>query len=437
MPRMKKVEAGGNRGLSSLIATLQSSVNPDDVIVSTASQLYRELKWIPFIDPMSGLPCITLSWMLGCKGFPTGRISQLRASYSAGKSSFLYYMYACALYGQTDDDVKAWVGHIETEGAPNPPDYIKYFGLNPDSFAYISANSLGAVFSVLDSFVCSVRGGFGGSIGDTGRQRKTTFTDPHDAINKYPIILGVDSFSALGDKKEASQDVLDISNAGAMAYVSRELRRYLRDRQQRFARTDTTLFVTSLETAKVATGPMAYGGPQKSALGQEALAGAMSFGLDVSDRKWMEAGEEKGSIQSLKTFKNKFAPRYRTVELFREKLGGYSIVDTDVNFLLAHPESPFAPGKVLNPNGGRTLYRDAGGIHCPLLRQQAYKSKEEFIQEIYANQDLFMTILEGLRIRGYGFDFETNFSFDPDADDQNDNADPGQPEQAESVPLQK
>lgn len=417
MPRLKKQESGGNKGLSALITALQNSVNKDEVIVSTASKLYNELKWIPFLDPISGAPCLTLAWLLGCKGFPTGKITQLRASFSAGKSSFLYYLYACALRGCTDDDVKAWIGHIETEGAPNPPDYIQYFGLNPDSFAYISANSLGSVLSTLDQFICQVRGGFGGSIGDTGRVRKTVFTDPLDPTNKYPIILGVDSFSALGDKKEASQDVHDADKSGTMAYISRELRRYLRDRQQRFARTESTLFVTSLETAKIATGPAAYGGPQKSALGQEALAGAMSFGLDVSDRKWMSNGEELGSIQSLKTFKNKFAPRYRSIELFREKLGGYNIPETDVNFLVSHPESPFAPGHALNPNGERALYRDAGGIHCPMLRPQAYKSKEEFLNEIIGNKDLLMTMLEGMRIRGYGFDFETKFMPEPEQED--------------------
>lgn len=431
MPRLKKQESGsGNKGFSAFIAALQNSVNPEEVIVSTASKLYSDITWIPLLDPKTGLPCLALSFLIGCKGFPTGRISQLRAIYSSGKSSFLYYLYSCALRGRTDDSVGAWIGHIETEGAPNPPDYIRYFGLHPDAFAYISANSLGSVFSTLDRFVCQVRGGFGGSIGDTGRVRKTTFTDPFDPTNKYPIILGVDSFSALGDKKEASQDVLDISNSGAMAYVSRELRRYLRDRQQRFARTNTTLFVTSLETAKVATGPVAYGGPQKSSLGQEALAGAMSFGIDMTDRKWMDSGEELGSIQSLKTFKNKFAPRWRTVELFREKLGGYSIVDTDVNFLLTHPASPFAPGNALNPDGGRAMYRDAGGIHCPALRPNAYKSKEEFIQDLNDNKDMLMTALEGMRIRGYGFDFETNFDIPDESDDgeQEEEAEATQPE---------
>ena len=89
----------------------------------------------------------------------------------------------------------------------------------------MSANSLGAVFTTLDSFVCGVRGGFGGSIGDTGRVRKTVYTDPLDPTNRYPIILGVDSFSALGDQKGADQDILDISSASALAYVARELRR--------------------------------------------------------------------------------------------------------------------------------------------------------------------------------------------------------------------
>lgn len=416
MPRGKKKEETG--GLASLMKTLQASVNSDDVIVSTASKMYDEQTWIPFIDPMTGYPCLTLSYLVGCKGVPVGRIAQLRASFSAGKSSFLYYIYACATRGHTEDDQKAWIGHIETEGAPNPPDYISRFGLDPNAFLYMSANSLGAVFSTLDSFVCGVRGGFGGSIGDTGRMKKTSFVNPLDPTNKYPIILGVDSFSALGDKKEASQDVLDISNAGAMAYISRELRRYLRDRQQRFARCNATLFVTSLETAKVATGPMHYGGPQKSALGQEALAGAMSFGFDVSDRPWKDAGVALGSIQSLKTFKNKFAPRYRNAEMFRKDLGGYDLVETDVNFLLTHPGSPFASGNVCNKEGGRALYRDAGGIHCPMLSEKAYRSKEDFLHAIYDNEDFLMTILEGMRVRGYGFDFETkDFSIQAEKQD--------------------
>ena len=390
------------------MSIVQSSVNADDVLVSTASKMYKEQTWIPFVDPFTGMPCLTLCYLVGAKGIPAGRIAQLRASFSAGKSSFLYYMYGCAKRGAAEGDEKAWVGHIETEGAPNPPDYIGRFGLDPEAFLYMSANSLGAVFTTLDSFVCGVRGGFGGSIGDTGRVRKTVYTDPLDPTNKYPIILGVDSFSALGDKKEANQDILDISNSSALAYVSRELRRYLRDRQQRFARTNTTLFVTSLETAKVATGPIArFGGPQKSALGQEALAGAMSFGFDVSDRPWKDAGVNLGSIQSLKSFKNKFAPRYRSIELYRKDLGGYDILETDFQFLLGHGESPFAPGKAFNKDGGRALWRDVGGIHCPMLNEKAFKSKEEFLHAIYDNEDILMTMLEELRIRGYGFDFET------------------------------
>lgn len=420
MPKATKKSAG-HGGLESLMSVVQSSVNADDVIVSTATKMYADQKWIPVIDPFTGAPCITLSYLIGALGIPVGRIAQLRASFSAGKSSFLYYIYSCATRGRTEDDQKAWIGHIETEGAPNPPDYIGRFGLDPNAFLYMSANSLGAVFSTLDSFVCGVRGGFGGSIGDTGRVRKTVYTDPLDPTNKYPIILGVDSFSALGDKKEASQDILNIDNAGAMAYLSRELRRYLRDRQQRFARANATLFVTSLETAKVATGPMArFSCPQKSAIGQEALAGAMSFGFDVSDRPWKDAGVTLGSVQSLRTFKNKFAPRYRSVDLFRKDLGGYDILETDYNFLMAHAESPFAPGKFLNKEGGKVLWRDVGGIHCPMLNEKAYKTKQDFLNAIYGNEDFLMSMLEGMRIRGYGFDFETKIISTQEALDAED-----------------
>lgn len=409
MPKVKKPEADVRGGLAALMDMVRSSVDSNEVIVSTAVEMYRNQKWIPMIDPYSGRPCIALEWMLGSRGIPVGRLAQLRASFSAGKSSFLYYVYACATYGRSEEDVKAWIGHIETEGAPNPPDYIARFGVDPEAFLCMTANSLGSVFTTLDSFLCSVRGGFGGSIGDTGRVRKTVYTNPLDKENRFPIILGVDSFSALGDQKEASQDVLDINKSQAMAYISRELRRYLRERQQRYSRADATLFVTSLETAKVAQGPAKFAGPQKSALAQEALGGAISLGIDVSDRKWNDSGTTKGSVQSMKTFKNKFAPRYRPVDLFRKDLGGYDIVETDVNFFLTHPASPFAAGGVFNKEGGRVIWRDVGGIHCPMLRDKGYKDKSEFLEDIYGNEDILLTIMDSLRIRGYNLDFETKF----------------------------
>lgn len=415
---------------------LTDSIGNKDVTISTAADVYKGQKYIDFIDPSSGMPVLCLEWVLGARGFPVGRITQLRASFSAGKSSFLYYIYACATRGRTDDDPKAWVGHIETEGAPNPPDYIAAFGLDPNAFLYMSANSLDTVFITLDGFICGTRGGFGGSVGDTGRPKKTAYVNPIDPCNKYPIVLGVDSFSALGEKKEADVDVLDISNSQSLAYLSRSLRRYLRDRQQRFARTDTTLFVTSLETSKVMTGPSKFMGPQKSAIGQEALGGAMSFGLDVSDRPWKEDGVSKGSIQSLKTFKNKFAPRYRTVELYRKDLGGYDMAASDVNFLISHPASPFADGRALNPKGGKALYRTSAGLQCPALSDKAFKSDAEFVASLYGNEELLGVIRESMRIRGFGFDFETKYSVAEAYNQMSDTADPTS-EEAENGALEE
>lgn len=162
MPKVKKPEADVRGGLAALMDMVRSSVDSNEVIVSTAVEMYRNQKWIPMIDPYSGRPCIALEWMLGSRGIPVGRLAQLRASFSAGKSSFLYYVYACATYGRSEEDVKAWIGHIETEGAPNPPDYIARFGVDPEAFLCMTANSLGSVFTTLDSFLCSVRGGIRG-----------------------------------------------------------------------------------------------------------------------------------------------------------------------------------------------------------------------------------------------------------------------------------
>lgn len=412
---MKKAkESPISSGLSRLISGLDEQFRTGDdkkPVVTTVGEMYRNQRYIDLIDTKNGRPAFALQWMLGARGFPAGRITQLRAKYSSGKSSFLYHIYACALYGQKADDQKAWVAHIETEGAPNPPDYIARFGLDPDAFMFLPVKSMDDCFRKIDTFLVTLRGGFGGSVSeDTGRQRKTVFTNPIDPENKYPAVLGVDSFSNLGDEDEVNNDVIDISKSERVGGSSKAVRRFMRERTQRYYDADMTLFVTSAETASIATGPAArFAGNQKTARNQEALGIALTFGIDTKDRKWFEDGKNLGSVQTLFMFKNKLSPRYREVELFRNSLGGYDMARTDLNFFMKHPASPFAPGNFLNPKGEKALYNAAGTIHCPLLSEKGFKSADEFMAALAANTDLVDAIREGLRIRGLGFDFDTKY----------------------------
>ena len=87
--------------------------------LTTIAAYWENMKWIDMYDPITGRPCLAMEWMLGARGFPEGKVTQVRGSFSDAKSTLLYYIYGCAMRGSTPDDRKAWVMHIETEGAPN------------------------------------------------------------------------------------------------------------------------------------------------------------------------------------------------------------------------------------------------------------------------------------------------------------------------------
>ena len=76
-----------------------------------------------------------------------------------------------------------------------------------------------------------------------------------------------------------------------------------------------------------------------------------------------------------------------------------------MEFLLKHPESPFTKEE---------LYRHSQGITCKPLSNKSFKTDEEFLRALYENTDTLHVIREGLRIRGFGFDFEAKYTPSPE-----------------------
>jgi len=382
--------------------------------VTTAGGASRDWMYIDFLDPRTGNTCLALEWLFGSRGLLAGRILQLRAKYSKGKSSFMYFMYSAAQRG-----LKAFCQHIETEGAMAPPDFIASFGCDPEELLVAENSSLEECFDGIDRLVAEVRGGFGGQKGATGKWNKTKFTDPMDAAMEHPIVIGVDSFSALGLEDTVNEDIADMSGTPALALHSRKIRDYLRRRQQRFKQTRTLVMIASHETAAIKTGPAAFGGggSQKSSLAQEAIGIHATYVLDVSASPWKnkDTGEQIGDIVTLSTNKNKISPKNRTVRLYLRWNHGFDIATTDTEFLLSHQASPLA----------KLTRRHSKGISCQPLGEESFKSGAEFVAAVHANKELVSALRETLRIRGYGFDFETKYSIDGYGDEL-DGA-PGEP----------
>ena len=382
----------------------------EDSKIKSVLALEGNWKYIDFKDPFTGLPSIAQEYMLGARGFKTGTVNQLRALWSKGKSSYCYLQYAAGF-----QDQEAICFHLETEGAGMPPDRVASFGIPPDAIATANVYSFEDCVSTVDDFICRIRGGFGGTKGDTGRMSKTKYTDPFDAEMKYPIMIGIDSVSQLGKEAEQIEDIMDISKSSSIAEMAKSVRKWLRGRAGRFKETQCCVFLTSHETQKIETGFnarfAAAQGPQKTSMAGDAFGMADSVGIDFASAKWRDARTkaELGSEIKLHVFKNKLGWDGRRISLFLEKDGGWDLVHSDVDFLVDNPMSPFKATSGIFDSEEDSIRRTPQGIRCPLLSDKCYRDEAEFISDFYANKDLVDHIRDGMRIRGYGLPHETKY----------------------------
>jgi hypothetical protein len=390
--------------------------------IETSADMMHNIRYLDFCDPKTGLPTLSQEWFIGARGYIAGRVVQLRATYSKGKSSYMYLQ-----YGSAQKKSNAFCFHIETEGAPMPPDRVKAIGANPNELLQTESNSLDDALSRVDTLVCEIRGGFGGSAGELGRNIKTKFTEPVDADCECPILIGIDSLSALASEKEADQDIIDIGKVCGIGNTARAMRTFFKSRVQRFRTTQTALFLSTQETVKIETGVAAFSGPKKTSVAAEAIGIYSTFGIDFGNAtRWYDKskGIELGDILHLTTFKNKWSPRYRNLDLYLTQNNGFDLIHTDADFLLNSPCSPFKSKQyaILKADGEPyECYKHAHGITCTALRdktQPSFSNEEEFVRALYDNEDLLMTIREKMRIRGFGHDWEKNYEGPEDMSEQ-------------------
>lgn len=392
--------------VSRLIAQMKEANG--DSSITTVSAAMNSWRYLDFLNPQAKLPCLTLEWLFGARGLLAGRIMQLRATFSKGKSSFMYLQYAAAQALSA-----GFCLHIETEGAGSPADYVASFGCNPHELMMQEIESLEECMAKVDEIICRIRGGFDGTISAEGRELKTKFTDPIDPGKASPILIGIDSLSSLGTEAGVGLDIADATKTGQISFHTNKLREYFRNRVGRFRDTQALLMITSHETAKIETGfKKSFGGPQKTSLAQEAIGIHGTYGIDLDLKAWNDENRGRiGDIVSIKTFKNKISPRGRGIELFLAWNQGFDLIKTDANFLLNHPASPFTKEQ---------LYRHGRGITCKPLGEKPYPNEEELIRALYDNKDLLASIRETMRIRGFGFDFERRYQDLPDAEEPDD-----------------
>ena len=405
MPPRKKLETGPLKGS---VADVMRRLGQDHGISSTTAEEYSKTwRFLDFRDPKTGLPSIAHEYVIGASGFRAGTVNQLRGLAGTGKSSICMLEYASAVANGG-----AYCAHIETEGGGMSNARTAEFGIDPRVLVIPDdIRSFEAVVEFVDTFRCIIRGGLGGSTNELGRRSATKFKteDAADPERTKPILIGIDSLSNLGKEDDADQDVTNASKARQPGWFPRQLKAWLRDKSKYYERDLLTLFLTSQETVKIATGMPSYGPPEKTSVAGDAIKFFDSEALDLSVKDWKDrAGLKVGREIMLKNFKSKLSGAAgRRVSFFLTDEDGFDMIHSDAEFLLGK-DSPFADGRGIF-NGTRLCYRHAGGITCRPLGEGSFRTEEEFVRAFYDNRDVLDTARDGLRIWGYGLPHETRY----------------------------
>jgi len=364
-----------------------------------------QIRWIDFLDPKTGMPCLPLEYLWGCRGIVPGRMLKIEAEEGIGKSAYVTLCYGIGQRAQAN------CLHLEAENAIAPRDFIASFGCNPDQVLNVEleTKSIEACFNEIDY-----------------RTEKIRELDPTS-----PIMVGVDSVSAFGAgdaATDAAQDISAAGGGGGLGLHARFLSRWIRDRWTAVARRDAFVMVIAQVREKINTGmPQHGGGPQKTTIAARPLNFTSSFRLDLSSGKLRDKdGNDYGEIVHLKTIKNKLSRKGKKVDIPLVWDHGFDMAYALVELLVTLTKKE--PLKLVD---GRALKVERVGpwIKAPLVSEKNISTSNNamFAEKFYSNTDLLMAVRETLAIRGFGFKFETDLELGkhvmsplPDRDEDDD-----------------
>jgi RecA/RadA recombinase len=342
-------------------------------------------RYVDFIDLGKDRPCLPLEWLHGTRGFLCGRVVKYDSNEQAGKSSIILMN-----VGMAQRTTGVWSSLWETEKTVPPPDYIYSLGCDPKYLLIAKPDTVDACVNEMVDFVKTVRLGI-------------------DPDKNHPIIVGVDSVSGLG-ADDLETDEKDKKSKAGLGFHAREFSKFFREKFKLFDRDDVILFATAQVKASIETGSlpgMGGGGKKTASLADKPFAYHASWRIKLYHTRLKDSdGRDLGEMITMYTEKNKLGPKGRSVKvLLRNKTDvpdGQPVWDfTQANIdLLFGPNCPFEPDE----------YKSAGGWYShTALNDGKSMHKEDFVNKFYENEELLMRCREKLRIRGFGFKFETDY----------------------------
>lgn len=397
-----------NDQLSGMEAICAKMSEKFGVQAETLEQASKSISYLTFMDPHTGLPSIAHEYLIGAAGFRNGTVVQLRGLGGTGKSALCMLEYASANRAFP----RAFCAHIETEGALMTAGRGGSFAIHPKNVAVSKGlNSFEKCAEFVDTFRCVIRGGDPkGTVNDLGRKSATKFKveDAEDPECKYPILIGIDSLSALGKDDNVHTDISDMSKTQQISWLTVKIREWGRQRASIWQQQNVTLFLTTHETQAFDIGKKSYTGPKKSSVAGEAIKMFDTTGIDFTANDWKGPdGTVVGKIIGLKTFKNRMVREGRRIGMYLSDAHGFDMIHTDATFLM----SEFGPFKTKGFGYVNSeCKRDAWGIYCPaVLGEKKTKSEEEFVRAFYEKTDLLMDVRNQYRVCGYGLPHESMY----------------------------
>ena len=346
-----------------------------------------EWSYIDFCDPKTGMPCLPMEYLMGMRGFLVGRVLKWEADEGVGKSSLSLLAFGM---GQRRHD--AWCLQLETEDAEMPENRIAELSCDPSKTWRNPTTELVQCFEEMNTFTKAIR---------------TTY----DAAKARPIMLVVDSISNLAeneldDEKEANAgktllDTVDF-NKNQPGKHARFLSTWFRNGGTAMLKErKAMLMLVGQLKQTIPMGAMQYAPPEKRTLGGSAINFHSSFRVLVQASKLLENERQVGDTVTMYTEKNKVAPRRRRISFDLYTIGGWDLSTGLVGCLKSAYD---AHGQPLFQ-----LKADGGWYEFPLLSDKKMRGRD-MAEKLYANADLLMKIREDMRIYGYGFAFEKDYS---------------------------
>jgi RecA/RadA recombinase len=385
------------KGLNELLKAANKSAKNRACIGSTVGSNWR---YVDFDDESRNRPSLPLEYLYGARGFITGRIVKLDAGKATGKSSSMFMA-----YGMAQMTGGCWAIHYETEDTPPPADFMAHLGCDPEEVFIEHPEEL---TSFLDSVEDKVK----------------TIRESIDKDNKHPILLGLDSVSGIGvdenkvEKKGGKKK--DSNNSGQVAYHSRAFSKWFREKLKILAKNDVVLLASGQLKENIGAGMFASQDEQESTLAGKTFGFHATWVVRMTHSKWRDTktGELYGEYITCRCTKNKVNAPNRFIKIhlrttenpIEGNTSGWDFTQATVDLLSGKFRNDPPLGDRFSVKGAY-YYIDGWNNDKGLL-------KEDFVDKFLADEELVMEARKGMRIRGFGFPFESDFkTFDEENDD--------------------